>query len=59
MSKINNKAKHILLLIALVIGVFSHIAYMCYLRHDFAVGGEWFIYGLAMFALIHEVTQDD
>ena len=59
MSRISTTIKHILLLIALIVGVFSHIAYMCYLRQGFAVGGEWFVYALAVAYAIYEVTEND
>lgn len=56
----SNRMKYTLLMTALIIGILLHVAYMCYLRQDFAVGGEWFVYALAAAYVIYEgATEND
>ena len=38
-------------LLLILLAVCGHIAYMWHLRGDFGIGGEWFVYGIALTTL--------
>lgn len=39
--------------------ILIHIAYMCYVRQEFAVGGEFFVYLIAVIAAAYRSVYHD
>lgn len=59
MSRTIRIATTILLGFLILAGIVIHIEYLCWERHGFAVGGEWFVYLTTVAGFGLWVTDDD
>ena len=58
-QKIKRIAINIVLCLIVVTLIFLHIKYLCWERQYFAVGGEWFVYIIAIIAVIRRFVDDN
>lgn len=52
-------AANILLGCLIIAMIVAHIKYLCWERQGFAVGGEWFVYMIAVVAYLWRFCDDD